>query len=248
MADDRDELSTALRAVADAMLAREPEHPSAEELVRHSHGELSGADQERVQDHLAICPDCARLRLALPQLATGGKAAANADSNAAEDFERLRSALVANQPSRLRYLALAAALLMAVGLGWVLARVRAPRDLQPAINLPVAVLSLDPSRQTTETLVVPSDAELLMVVVPLPADAAGGVYRVRVSHRASAYSWTSPPVEPRQGEITLTFGTRGMPPGLYAFTVDQLGATGPRRVGERSLRIHRVEGGAGLQR
>jgi hypothetical protein len=140
-------------------------------------------------------------------------------------------------------LALAAVLLVAVGLGWMLTKGKTLRELRPEINLPTAVLTLEQGRQATETLLVPAEAELLMVVIPLPDAAGGGLYRVRVSHRESTLSWTSPPVELRHGEITLTFATSAVRPGLYDLTVDELRKTGPRRIGQGSLWMRRDDSG-----
>jgi Putative zinc-finger len=59
-------LASALRAVLPGPPA---EHPAVEEIAAYHEGRLAGDAQERLRDHLALCPECTRLLLDLADFA-----------------------------------------------------------------------------------------------------------------------------------------------------------------------------------
>jgi anti-sigma factor RsiW len=64
-------LSAALRELASAEPGR-GEHPEPERLARYQAGELAAEESERVQDHLALCPECTAFVLALAEVPSAG--------------------------------------------------------------------------------------------------------------------------------------------------------------------------------
>lgn len=67
MSSELPSLSAALRGLAGAAPDRE-RHPEPERLARYQAGELAAEETERLQDHLALCPECAALVLAFGQV------------------------------------------------------------------------------------------------------------------------------------------------------------------------------------
>ena len=62
-------LEPTLRALAARDRRSLSQHPTPEALVAYHSGELSGAEEEQLRDHLALCPDCADLLLDLVSFA-----------------------------------------------------------------------------------------------------------------------------------------------------------------------------------
>lgn len=61
----------ALRQLAAWRLRQSGPHPSPEELVGYAKRSISGAMSDRIQDHIAICPGCAKTALALIEARRG---------------------------------------------------------------------------------------------------------------------------------------------------------------------------------
>jgi Putative zinc-finger len=86
-------LKDAVRAVAAAARCSVADHPMPDELVDYHAGDLTAEERERIQDHLAVCPDCARAVLemnSLPEPATLGPAERLGDRELTAEWERFR--------------------------------------------------------------------------------------------------------------------------------------------------------------
>ena len=141
MSDEIEDLDEMLGFLGeDGRQRRDPEeHPSPEELSAYQANELTPEEDERIQDHLALCQHCTELLLDLEEFLTPPAVAAEpaADFEAAADWKRLREGMgpVAGKPEPLRvnvptgdyrmvrslrtYKALAAVLAaMVIGLSW----------------------------------------------------------------------------------------------------------------------------------
>jgi hypothetical protein len=124
-------------------------HPGAETLTAYHAGELAPAAADDLQEHLTVCPECARLLLDLPDFLASPSPVAAADHEADAGWRDLRqrlplSAMGAGRPPRpwaistrtpagRGRLLTAALLALAVGLpvGWLLGR----RSGSPALPL-----------------------------------------------------------------------------------------------------------------
>lgn len=98
MNDESDGLAGSLRELASAARRRQgPDaHPRPETLTAYHAGELSAADEEEIQEHLAVCRHCTRLLLDLPAFLAApaaGIASAGEDADADLAWERIRQRL-----------------------------------------------------------------------------------------------------------------------------------------------------------
>ncbi|HEX9735481.1 MAG TPA: hypothetical protein VGG06_26230 [Thermoanaerobaculia bacterium] len=69
-------------------------HPAVEELVAYHRDELAGEARERLQDHLVLCKECARLLLDLENL-VGLEPPSEAHRLSDDDVEEAKAALKA---------------------------------------------------------------------------------------------------------------------------------------------------------
>jgi Putative zinc-finger len=86
-------LKDAVRAVAAEARSAVADHPMPDELVDYHVGDLTANERERIQDHLALCPDCARAVLemdSLPEPETLGPAERLGDRELTAEWERFR--------------------------------------------------------------------------------------------------------------------------------------------------------------
>lgn len=95
-------LNAALRSLADESRQELSEHPSPEVLTAYHEGRLPAGDAERLQDHLALCHDCAELLLDLvafldPEPATGPSNLS--DEEVGEAWQSMRSRLGGERPA-----------------------------------------------------------------------------------------------------------------------------------------------------
>ena len=97
MSDEIEDLDEMLGFLGeDGRQRRDPEeHPSPEELSAYQANELTPEEDERIQDHLAVCEHCTELLLDLEEFLKPAAVAAEpaADFEAAADWKRLRDHL-----------------------------------------------------------------------------------------------------------------------------------------------------------
>jgi hypothetical protein len=157
-------LDAALRDLARERRRSLGDDPSADELADYLAGALPPEEEERIQEHLALCPECASLVVDLAALlqppAEAPPAAALPAGEREQAWERLAWRLrtaggSATAPSRRwrgRPLALAASLILGIGLGVLGGRLIRPAD-RPRAD--VALLELAPegagAQRSTET-------------------------------------------------------------------------------------------------
>jgi hypothetical protein len=63
MASTVDLLDAALRRMAEQMCHSRGEHPSTEQLLSYLDGKTAAEENEHIQDHLSLCPECCQLLL-----------------------------------------------------------------------------------------------------------------------------------------------------------------------------------------
>lgn len=216
MHSDKPDLDQAIRRMAAEDRRTRTEHPDPEELLAYHERQLTEPEAERLRDHLAGCPECARVVLdfeAFPDLEPPGEEYRLTPA----DVERERRALEARIEARSRpvwqrhqvLLPLAAALFLgALGLGvWGLAlqdrleRATGPRgdvwivaDLRPAS---------EPVRGPEPTVRVPEWAGRAVLLLSLRPGQEHQAYRVDV-------------VSPNGGLLVSDLPVRRAPDGLLA--------------------------------
>jgi hypothetical protein len=89
-------LGPALQALAGESRRGLGDHPSPERLAAYHEGALPPGEEERLRDHLALCPDCAQLLLDLagfPELETPAGARGLTDGEVDAAWQTMRSRL-----------------------------------------------------------------------------------------------------------------------------------------------------------
>lgn len=216
---------------------RDPEeHPSPEKLSAYQAGELTPEEDERIQDHLAVCGHCTELLLDLEEFLEPAAAAAEpaADFEAAADWKRLREGmgLVAGKPEPLRanatmqldyrlvslriYRALAAVLgFIVIGLSLYTFRPHSGLEIFP---LPQAPIRFDITRSAGQS------EDFLKVRLPctLRFSASPGYpkYRVEIVASRDGRSWYSADTDLADGILSLN--ARSLPPGDYELQLSGL--------------------------
>jgi hypothetical protein len=210
-------------------------HPDPERLAAyHSSqaGELSPEEEGRIQDHLALCRECAALLLDLDGLADPGFGA-DADPTAKETvWQNLREAIAPQArvlplrrtaPSSPRWLqALAASLLIAtLSLSlWVGSLRRTVAELSsPEPNAPVLDLYSSGTRgegSPAPVLTVPSGARLFTLLLNSAGQRRYEGYRVEILRVGGGKVWENREIEPFSfGSYSLTIPRRAVGPGDY---------------------------------
>lgn len=155
---DLTDFTAAVRALAAEERKKAPDHPAAEELAAHASRSLPAARAEVLNEHLALCPECAALVLDYVQFEPSEPAhveAAEETAAAWVEFQRRigasqRGAGIAAAPRRTRRFAspgllAAAAIVAALGLGLWGWSLHQELDAARAPRLDVAIHDLDPS-------------------------------------------------------------------------------------------------------
>src|SRR5436305_5145173 len=177
---------------------RDPEeHPSPEALTAYQANELSPAQDEKIQSHLAICKHCTELLLDLDEFLKPPVAVAEpvADFEAAADWRRLRETLKPPveenplaRPVRRSFLAsvwggyaFAAMLVISVGLGiWnveLLREVRKPQAIRTVQTLSAKGSTRGIGPGEGEPVVLPAD-----IALSLPTETPSPLYKVDFVH------------------------------------------------------------------
>src|SRR5690349_24851844 len=92
---DKPSFEESLRALAARRRSGE-DHPASEDLVAYRAGDLTAEEDDRIQEHLTQCRDCARLLLDLAefeQLTPPPDELGPVDARAEASWQRLRSRL-----------------------------------------------------------------------------------------------------------------------------------------------------------
>ncbi len=169
-------LGAAVQAVAEEARFDLGAHPSLDELAGHRAGELSAADDERIQDHLALCHMCTRLFLDLgsfPRLETPDGVEPACELEVAAAWRKMAPALLASAEPfseqygpgphrRWRTFLAAAVLLVTVGAIWIGVLYR--RLEERAGPQYARVIDVAASRGPRPYLVSPDAEQILLVV------------------------------------------------------------------------------------
>jgi Putative zinc-finger len=254
--DGERDLKGAVRDLARAMEKGQNAHPAHDELLGYAAGALDTAEQDRIEDHLALCRECARTVLDLSVLSDGGlEEEPLPESVLAAEWARLRRAAAPAPPSRFRSLAaavspalpyaLAASLLLAVGLGWRTVRLgeevrqlSAPRsDVYVADLVPTGSGSPD-ERGAPEAVHPPAWASRVVLILAFAGPASHPEYAVELAAVDGRPLWSRRGLRPGpDGTFALEVPRQWLPPGTYRIRLSGLRGAAAQEVARYELRI-----------
>jgi hypothetical protein len=217
----------------DALKRMDPgAHPDPERLAAYHAGELSPEEEGRVQDHLALCRECAALLLDLDGLADPDFGAGTDLSGKEAVWRNLREEMapralvvplrrpVRSSPRWLQ--ALAASLLVAtLGLSlWVASLRRTVADLSsPEPNAPVLDLYSSGTRgdgSPAPVLTVSGHARFFTLILNVAGQRRYERYRVEILRAGGGKVWENREIEPFSfGSFSLTIPRSAAGPGDY---------------------------------
>ncbi len=241
-------------------------HPTAEELIAYHDGELSEAEEARIQDHLLGCPEDASLVVDLERLVTGELDAGHAGSEfeRAASWKGLRSRLAPQDAAprmrrrrrtmrpdtRVRQLpwlhAVAASFLLAtLGLsGWVVHLRQTVAEIsRPQLNAPVQDLSASASRGGEAVTVMPLAPEVRLFTLVLnpvwhSAAQACGEYDLDVARVDGERVLSERGLRPNAyGSLSLTVSRQLLDVGEYRIRLYPSGEPRGEPAAEFALRI-----------
>lgn len=232
MSDGERDLRTAVRDLAASLERGLGDHPAPEELLDFVAGDLSEAERERIEDHLALCHECARAALELAEPPEAEPAPAGellTGTELAAEWQRFRGALAAARPERqgaaTRRIpwALAAGLLLAVaGLTVWNARLREEARVLGGPRADVAVVDLVPqdavarAEEVEEEVRPPAWADRLVLILNLANADSLPEYRLDMADAAGRVIWSRSGVRRGpDGTFTLELPLALVPPGSY---------------------------------
>jgi hypothetical protein len=232
VSDEIEDLDGMLGFLAeDGRHRRDPEeHPSPEELSAYQAGELTLEEDERLQDHLAVCQHCTELLLDLEEFLEPAPAAVKpvVDFEAAADLRRLRDHLPkptqTTSRKRLPYLfaaSLIGALILSGLLSW--RAIRLQREVtelrsqvaelrQPLVNL--QQISLRSVRG--EAFELPADRPVRLTL-ETSAPEEYDEYRVLIMDGEGNPLWRRTLHKDENGQLTMTLIKGYLKPGLHKF-------------------------------
>jgi hypothetical protein len=231
-------------------------HPEPDELVAYCKGFLSSAEEERIQEHLALCRDCAQLVLDLRAALAPAPADGESATPALErQWDRLQDRLgrgrprlvAAGNPSiRMAWL-LAASLLVGVGLvAWDLSLRRSlERALQPQANLQLvdlAPLNQGVRRSPEHPVEVAMAPEVAKVVLLLDLGDLRRFprYTVALADPTDRVAWRAPARRGEDGTFLLEMPAQSLAtPGLYRILLDGLSDGVPTRLADYAFVVVR---------
>jgi hypothetical protein len=221
------------------------EHPMPDELVDYQAGDLTLEEQERIQDHLAVCPACAQALLdveALPQVELSEQAVGAA-------WQRFQARSGAGRGLSLARTvwpwSLAAALLVAVlGLSVEVARLQREvgRSAGPQAGAQLVELmpiGEDVQRSAGESTVqAPDWVERWILVLYLRDEPVLPAYEPRITAADGHEVWRGAEMRPSSdGTLLLEVPRRFLPAGEYRIGLYGTGEHGRSLVAEYSLRL-----------
>ncbi len=242
------DLPTSLRALAEETRRLEP-HPPPEEWTSYHRGDLSPEAAERLQDHLAVCPDCADLVLDLDAFQRIGERQEERtiEPNAVA-WEALRHRLPAEgrTPSaspRLRekpwvrrvysWAPAAVLVLMVAGLSFWVRTLEGTlgRLAEPRLNVPLTDLMPEADARRaggsfSSTLRVPRGQDRFVVILNIRDPLAHDRYALEIIDSRNRVLWSAPAIERGpDGNLTMELSRRFLPGGEYRVRLNDSGGS-----------------------
>lgn len=251
-----DNLRDATRKIAASARRHLGAHPSPEELIAYHGGRLSAADEERLQDHLSLCPECTATVLDLAsfpdvQSRPGGPEppvppwqsvrAGLQEEEQEQEQEQEPAEAGEGRPRRGKlFLALAATFLLAtLGLSYWLGTLN-PRSVEGGFargDLPLFTLAPQGADRIRGEgrISVPGDRFNLMLYVANPGSSGSYALEATSAGNPRAAAWRLEDLVPTSEGMFLVVGLsrRELPSGRYHLRL----YSGPQRLAEYEVLI-----------
>ncbi len=226
-------LSTALQELSAAVERGLRDHPAHGELLDFVAGDLSAAERERIEEHLAFCRKCAHTALDLtadPELQPAPRGELVTEKELAAEWERFRTAVSPAPPVRRAIAgspvawALAASLLLAVtGLSWRMGglmrevrRLSAPRSDVYVAELVPAGSGGPRERGEGDAIRPPAWASRVVLILDFAGPASNAEYAIELATVAGRPIWRRQGLRPGpDGTFTLEVPREWLSPGNY---------------------------------
>ncbi len=214
------------------------DHPAAEELAAYHAGELASRERERIHLHLGECRECAELARDLDLFTSTEQPIEAASEFEVAAFLRALKPQLAPQPpaatSRIRPLAVAASLILAVAASWWLSRGVAQRELLAELSRPRAIRIVDliqDASQRTGRRASPHEirrdvGEVLILTPDSTEDFAEYEARILTSEGVLVYPSADLEIDPDGDAFVLLISAGSLEPGDYS--VELHGRAGER--------------------
>lgn len=232
--NERD-LKASIRELAAVLERGLDEHPAPAELQDFLAGDLPEDQRERIEEHLALCPTCARAALdlaELPDLEPVRRGELLTESELAAQWERFKTSVAPAPAWKRNVLALAAALLLGI-VGLV---VWGARELQkPRADVYVAFLDASATRGSSkaETIRHPAWAGRIVFIFGLDTQEFSE-YGIEVVAADGRKIWSGRGVSRQDESVAVEIPVRRLPKGTY-----QIRLSGPQgqAVSEHTIEI-----------
>ncbi len=262
MSETRHTLREATRTVATAARRNLGAHASPAQLLAYHAGKLSGSEEARLQDHLALCPECTDAVLdlaAFPQIEPRGGAAGSMaervppwpairdrlEESLEHEAQRGPEPVAADRwvPGRL-WLAVAAGLVISLGLSYRVMVLEERLDLAIAArgDLPLYTLIAEEGSHPTrgeERIEAGNGLFNLMLFVTDPGAYPKYFLEAIASDPPAEEVWTLRQLKPTREGLFLVVGlsARELPAGAFRLRLYGQGPSGPELLAEYPVLI-----------
>jgi hypothetical protein len=241
--NDEELLKAAIAEEAAELRSSAEDHPGPDQLLAYQNGELTAADRDHVQEHLAFCPDCARAVLDLtdfPEVAPAGEVSDVSEHQVMAEWRRYRTTTDVTgiesrvSPARrfsflsphLAYGLAAGFLVAAIGLSlWVVTLNQQVEDLShPRVNVHIGDLmaleaGIERHGEAVNQIVVPGGSEHVLLLLNLVDFRSYTSYLVTIADDRHEV-WRSAEVNrTTDGNFTIEVSRSQLPTGHYQVTV-----------------------------
>jgi Putative zinc-finger len=253
--DGERSLTAAIRELAAAAEHGLRDHPAPGELLDFVAGDLSAAERERIEEHLALCRDCARTALDLAADAESQPAPRGdlvTEKELAAEWERFRAAVSPALPvrravamSRIAWVLAASLLLAVIGVSWRLGELAREVRRLSAPRSDVYVAELAPTgsgrpRERGEGDVVrpPAWVSRVVLILDFAGPASSPEYAVELATADGRPIWRRQGLRPGpDGTFTLEVPRDWLPPGTYRIRLLGLRGAEAREAARYELRV-----------
>jgi hypothetical protein len=213
------DLTASIRELAATLERDLRDHPAPEELQDFLAGDLPADQRERIEEHLALCRDCARVAVELaeiPETDLGKRGELVTEAEIEAQWKRFQAAVAPARRRPRAIEALAAVLLLALlGLAaWALIR----EMTQPQTD--VAIVDLFPAdKRGPEDVVfvsLPPWAGRIALTLNPAKDLVYPEYRVEIRGPGGRRIWSTRKIQPdEKGTFVVVVPRRLLPEGVY---------------------------------
>lgn len=218
------DLTASIRELSATLERDLRDHPAPEELQDFLAGDLPADQRERIEEHLALCRDCARAAVELaevPEIQPEKRGELVTEAEIEAQWKRFQTAVAPPPARRFRGIeALAAVLLLAL-LGmtaWAFLRESQSQTDMFLVDLPHAGSTT--TRGLVKTVSLPSWAGRVQLVIDLPYQTPEyPEYHVEIRMKGGRRVSSDRVYQQEDGTLTVQVSRRRLPEGAYEIRV-----------------------------